>query len=92
MDIHNVSFFHFVTRYLHYFDSFLMYQKKYRNFFKVLLYKMYNKYPFQAVLKNGVSVNINSGLDLATNVNGFEKCYEEIGKDVIIAKKDTPPI
>ena len=92
MDVHNVSFFHFITRYLHYIDSLLLYKKRYRNYFKVLLYKIQNKYPFQVVLKNGDSVTINSGLELTTNLYGFEKCYEEIEEDVIITKKDSPPI
>ncbi len=90
--VYNVSFSQVMTRYLHYFHSFYMYKKRYKNWFKVLVNKMQNKYPFQAVLKNGVAVNINSGLELATNLHGFKKNYEEIEEDVIIRNEGKPPI
>ena len=41
-------------------DTFLSYQKAYKNYFHVIKGKLANEYPIKAVLKNGKNTTINN--------------------------------
>ena len=88
----NVSLTHLIQSYLHYLHSFNLYRNKYRNSFYIMRNVLRNNFPVQVIEKNGSSESLTCDLDLMTNLSGIEKCYEIIGNDVIITKKNLPPI
>ena len=88
----NVSLIHFIQSHLYYLHAFNSYRNKYRNYFYVMRNVLRNNFPVQVIEKNGSSESLTCDLDLMTNLSGIEKCYEIIGNDVIITKKNLPPI
>ena len=71
-----MSFRDFIFSYIIFLDfylkGFIRYYKHFKNFFSVSIRVIINKYPINAVLKNGTSVTLNGRFEVASIAVGFD--------------------
>ena len=83
-----MSFRDFIFSYIIFLDfylkGFIRYYKHFKNFFSVSIRVIINKYPINAVLKNGTSVTLNGRFEVASIAVGFDNYT--INDEILVIK------
>lgn len=83
-----MSFHDFIFSYIIFLDfylkGFIRYYKHFKNFFSVSIRVIINKYPINAVLKNGTSVTLNGRFEVASIAVGFDNYT--INDEILVIK------
>ena len=83
-----MSFRDFIFSYIIFLDfylkGFIRYYKHFKNFFSVSIRVIINKYPINAVLKNGTSVTLNGRFEVASIAVGFDNYT--INDEIVVIK------
>jgi len=72
----NISIFDLLLSRYHYFDSLKLYRKTYKNYLRVSWDLYRNKYPINAILKNGEEVILKNYLEAASTARGKRWLYD----------------
>ncbi len=94
--MHNISFFDLIVNYLRYFkrlrnftkiSTFLTYRKLYLNYIRVIICVSNEKYPINAVLRNGTVVTLRNYLEVQVFDGRLKKFKCDIANDLVTLAK-----
>lgn len=88
----NMTFSEYLKSYFHLLDSPLRYTRAYKNGFSVMMHLLQNKFPFQAILKNGKKITVHNYYEAYLGSFDILDGFKIDGTIITITKDNFPEI